>query len=167
MREIHGQFSLVFRTRGGNKFNAELSNPYTSSSLDFRPWRLLTTTDKALVETGDVVTMRDVSLLVSLSTNLYQAKQFKCYDITHEFLWTRMSEKIDFVTGLPRDAQLVTLDAALPVVMGKGSITANMRVETDKYQILTGADVQVGDRIGSWIVQTRQETLGLKMLEVA
>ena len=167
MREMHGQFSKVFRTRDGNKFYGELGIPDTNTSMHFRPRRTLTVGKDAAVETGDVVSGDTGTFLVSLSSGLSKTLQFKCFEITSTLAWTRVGEQIDFVTGLPRDAQLIVLDLSLPVVVEHGSIVENKGLEVDKYQILTGAAVKVGDRLGSWLVQTIMDSNGLNLLEVA
>jgi hypothetical protein len=89
------------------------------------------------------------------------------FEITHMISWSRKVRQEDFVTGLARDEVVQIMDQALPVVIEYGSVTSNLGLEADKYQILTGEDVMVGDRLGAWIVQTRVEMLGLNMLEVS
>lgn len=168
MREMRGQFLKLFRTRAGLKFNGELGDPPTNSAQDsFRPRRTLTTAKTALVSTGDVVSTDDVQFLVALSVILGDTKQFKAYQITHQISWTRMVDQIDFVTGVARDSALSILDSALPVVIEYGQRVENLAIDTDKYRIVTGADVQVGDRLGAWLVQSSVQQMGLNVLEVA
>ena len=168
MRELRGQFIKVFRTREGFKFHGELSLPVERTTpSDFRPRRLLTTSQKALVTTGDVVTCEEASFLVTLSATFTDVKQFKCFEITHRISWSRKTDQIDPVTGLARDTGMLLIDDALPVVVEYGKVVENLGIETDKYKIMTGANVQVGDRLGAWLVQSRKEALGLNMLEVS
>jgi hypothetical protein len=168
MRELRGQFTKVFRTREGMKFNGELSLPIERTTpSDFRPRRLLTVSQNAVVQTGDIVTSEEATFLVTLSATFTDLKQFKCFEITHRISWTRKTDQVDPVTGMLRDTGNLLVDEALPVVIEYGKVVENLGIETDKYKILTGADVKVGDRLSSWVVQTRKEALGLKLLEVA
>jgi hypothetical protein len=168
MRDLRGQFIKVFRTREGFKFNGELSLPIERTTpSDFRPRRLLTTSQRALVTNGDVVTCEEASFLVSLSATFTDVKQFKCFEITHRISWSRKTDQVDAVTGLARDTGMLVIDDALPVVIEYGKIANNLGIETEKYKIMTGADVQVGDRLGAWLVQSKREALGLNLLEVS
>ena len=168
MREIRGQFQTLFRTQRGNKFFGELGLPSQSASTtDFRPRRSLTVSKKAMVDTGDVVFSDTGSYLLALQATYSETLQFKCFEITHRISWSRKVDQVDPVTGMARDSSLQIIESALPVVVEYGSVIQNMGIETDRYQILTGADVKVGDRLGAWIVQTRTEALGLNLLEVS
>ena len=168
MREIRGQFKTLFRTQNGNKFFGELGLPSQSAStIDFRPRRSLTVSKKAMVDTGDVVFSDTGTYLLALQATYSETLQFKCFEITHRISWSRKADQVDPVTGLPRDSVMQILDASLPLVIEYGGVVQNMGIETDRYRVLTGADVKVGDRLGAWLVQTRQDALGLHMLEVA
>lgn len=167
MREMRGQFVKLFRTRAGNKFYGELSDPPNSAQDNYRPRRILTVSKNALVTTGDIVTAEDHQYLVALATVLNETYQFKAYQITHKVSWTRMADQVDFVTGIARDSSLMIMDDALPVVIEYGQIVENLGISSDKYRIMTGSPVQVGDRIGAWLVQSYTELLGLRVLEVA
>ncbi len=168
MREMRGQFTKIFRTRGGLKFYGELGPPLERSTpSDFRPRRTLTVSRAALVSTGDVVTCGDESLLVALSANLTNTVQFRGFEITHRLVWARSAEQVDPVTGIARDFEQIILDDALPVVVEYGRVDGNMGIETETYRIMTGADVRVGDRLGPWIVQNRKDAIGLSLLEVS
>ena len=167
MREMRGQFQKLFRTRQGVKFNGELNTPTDSAQDNHRPRRTLTVSKSALVTTGDVVTAEGSSYLLSLSSDLSDTRQFKAYQITHRVSWTRKADQVDFVTGLPKDADLVILDDALPVVVEYGQIVQNLGIETDKYRVLTGSDVRPGDRLGAWLVMSRTDHNGLHLLEVS
>lgn len=167
MREIRGQFQKLFRTRGGVKFNGELNTPPNTAQDNYRPRRTLTVSKNALVTTGDVVTGDGSSFLLSLSSDLSDTRQFKAYQITHRVSWTRKADQVDFVTGLPKDANLLILDEALPIVVEYGQIAQNLGIETDKYRVLTGADVRPGDRLGAWLVMSRTDMNGLNLLEVS
>ena len=168
MREIRGQFQTLFRTQRGIKFYGELGLPsQAASTVDFRPRRSLTVSKKAMVDTGDVV-FSDVGVyLLALQATYFETLQFKCFEITHRISWSRKVDQVDPVTGLARDSSLQIIDPALPVVVEYGSVIENIGIETDSYRILTGAEVQPGDRLGAWIVQSRKEALGLYMLEVS
>lgn len=168
MREIRGQFQTLFRTQRGNKFFGELGLPSQSSSTtDFRPRRSLTVSKKAMVDTGDVVFSDVGTYLLSLQSSFSETLQFKCFEVTHRISWSRKVDQVDPVTGLARDSSMQIIESALPVVIEYGGIAQNMGIETDRYQVLTGADVKVGDRLGAWLVQTRRDALGLNLLEVA
>ena len=168
MREIRDQFSAVFRTRSGIKFNGELGLPIERTTpSDFRSRRLLTVSNRSLVTTGDVVSCAGRTYLLSLQNALTYTNQFRAFEITHRLIWTRTTEEIDLATGMPRGRVSVVLDDALPVVLEYGKIGENLAIETDKYRVLTGSDVHVGDRLGAWIVQTRREAVGLNLLEIA
>lgn len=168
MRELRGQFIKVFRTREGMKFNGELSLPIERTTpSDFRPRRLLTVSQNALVNTGDVVTCEEATFLVTLSATFTDLKQFKCFEITHRISWSRKTDQVDAVTGLPRDTGMLLIDASLPLVIEYGKVVQNLGVETNSYKILTGADVKPGDRLGAWLVQSQKEALGLNLLEVS
>jgi hypothetical protein len=168
MREIRGQFYKLFRTRAGVKFYGELGlPPAASGQVNYRPRRTLTVSDKALVNTGDVVRCDDADYLIALSSSFAATKQYLAFDITHKISWSRKVRYEDFVTGLAKDEVLEIVDQALPVVIEYGSVSENMGIETDKYRILTGEDVKVGDRLGAWLVQSRVELFGLNLLEVA
>jgi hypothetical protein len=168
MREMRGQFVKVFRTREGMKFNGELSLPIERTTpSDFRPRRLLTVSKHSLVQTGDIVTCDEATFLVTLSATFTQSLQFKCFEITHRIAWSRKTDQVDAVTGLPRDSGELILDAALPLVIEYGKVIQNLGLESDSYKVLTGADVKPGDRLGPWLVQNRKEALGLKLLEVS
>ena len=168
MREIRDQFSAVFRTRSGIKFNGELGLPIERTTpSDFRSRRLLTVSNRALVTTGDVVSCDGRTYLLSFQNALTYTNQFRAFEITHRLSWTRMTEEIDLATGMPRGTVSMILDDALPVVLEYGKIAENLAIETDKYRVLTGSDVRVGDRLGAWIVQTRREAVGLNLLEIA
>ena len=168
MREIRGQFKTLFRTQNGNKFFGELGLPSQSAStIDFRPRRSLTVSKKAMVDTGDVVFSDTGTYLLALQATYSETLQFKCFEITHRISWSRKVDQVDPVTRMARDNSLQILDPSLPLVIEYGSVIQNMSIETDRYQILTGADVKVGDRLGAWIVQNRQDALGLNLLEVA
>ncbi len=168
MREIRGQFQTLFRTQRGNKFFGELGLPSQSASTtDFRPRRSLTVSKKAMVDTGDVVFADTGTYLLALQATYSETLQFKCFEVTHRISWSRKTDQVDPVTGMARDSYLTILDTALPVVVEHGGIVQNMGIETDRYNILTGADVKVGDRLGAWIVQNRKDALGLHLLEVA
>lgn len=168
MREMRGQFIKVFRTREGMKFNGELSLPIERTTpSDFRPRRLLTVSKHALVQTGDIVTCDEATFLVTLSATFTQAVQFKCFEVTHRLPWSRKTDQVDPVTGLPRDSGELIIDAALPLVIEYGKVIENLGIETDSYKVLTGSNVRVGDRLGPWLVQNRKEALGLNLLEVS
>lgn len=166
MREMRGQFQKLFRTRQGVKFNGELNAPANTAQDNYRPRRTLTVAKAALVTTGDVVTAEGSSYLLSLSSDLSDTRQFKAYQITHRVSWTRKADQVDFVTGLPKDADLVILDDALPIVVEYGQVVQNLGIETDKYRVLTGSDVKPGDRLGAWLVMSRTDMNGLNLLEV-
>lgn len=168
MREIRGQFQTMFRTQRGNKFFGELGIPSESATTtDFRPRRTLTVSKAAMVDTGDVVSSDMGSFVVALQATYSQTLQFKCFEITHRISWSRKTDQVDPVTGMARDSYMTIIDPSLSVVVEQGGIIQNMGIETDRYNILTGADVKVGDRLGAWIVQNRKEALGLYLLEVA
>lgn len=168
MREIRGQFQTMFRTQRGNKFFGELGIPSESATTtDFRPRRTLTVSKAAMVDTGDVVSSDMGSYVVALQATYSQTLQFKCFEITHRISWSRKTDQVDPVTGMARDSYMTIIDPSLSVVVEQGGIIQNMGIETDRYNILTGADVKVGDRLGAWIVQNRKEALGLYLLEVA
>ena len=167
MRQINGQFKKVFRTQAGNKFDGELGDTLSNSDTDSRSYRLLTVSSGAVASTGDVVSSGDIEFLIALNTSLSKTKKFRAYEITHKLPWMRTEDKVDFVTGLPRDAFTVTLNPGLPVVIAHGTIVENMSMEADRYEVLTGADVKVGDRLGSMLVHTLQDFLGLKLLVVS
>jgi len=107
------------------------------------------------------------SYRLALQATYSETLQFKCFEITHRISWSRKVDQVDPVTGMARDSSLQIIDSALPLVIEYGSVIQNMGIETDRYQVLTGADVKVGDRLGAWIVQNRQDALGLNLLEVA
>jgi hypothetical protein len=168
MREIRGQFHKLFRTRSGIKFYGEFGlPPAVSGQVNYRPRRSLTVSNTSLVKTGDVVRTDGAQYLVALSSSFSSTQQYMAFEITHMISWSRKVRQEDFVTGLARDEVVQIMDQALPVVIEYGSVTSNLGLEADKYQILTGEDVMVGDRLGAWIVQTRVEMLGLNMLEVS
>jgi hypothetical protein len=168
MREIRGQFHKLFRTRSGLKFYGEFGVPPTASGqMNYRPRRSLTVSDVSLVKTGDVVRTDNAQYLVALSNSYSATRQYLAFEITHMVSWSRKVRHEDFVTGLAKDEVVQILDPALPVVVEHGSVVSNLGLEDDKYRILTGADVMVGDRLGAWIVQTKVEMLGLNMLEVS
>jgi len=168
MRELRGQFTKVFRTREGMKFHGELSLPIERTTpSDFRPRRLLTVSQNAVVQTGDIVTSEEATFLVTLSATFTDLKQFKCFEITHRLIWSRKTDQVDFVTGLPRDTGELVLDSGLPLVVEYGKVSESLGIETDSYKILTGQDIRLGDRLGPWLVQTRKEALGLKLIEVS
>ena len=168
MREIRGQFQTLFRTQRGYKFFGELGIPSESATTtDFRPRRTLTVSKAAMVDTGDVVFSDVGSYLLALQATYSQTLQFKCFEITHRISWSRKVDQVDPVTGLARDSSMSIIDPALPVVVEYGSVVQNIGIETDRYNLLTGADVKVGDRLGAWIVQSRKEALGLHLLEVS
>lgn len=168
MREIRGQFQTLFRTQLGNKFFGELGLPSESASTtEFRPRRTLTVSKKAMVDTGDFVSSDVGSYLLALQSTFAETLQFKCFEVTHRISWSRKVDQIDPVTGLARDSSMQILDPSLPVVVEYGGIVQNIGIETDRYNVLTGSDVKVGDRLGAWIVQTRKEAIGLYLLEVA
>ena len=168
MRELRGQFQTLFRTQTGNKFFGELGLPSQSASTtEFRPRRSLTVSKKAMVDTCDVVFSDQGTYLLALQSPYSDTLQFKCFEVTHRVSWSRKVDQVDPVTGLARDSSMQILDPALPVVVEYGSIVQNIGIETDRYNILTGSDVKVGDRLGAWIVQSRKEAIGLNLLEVA
>lgn len=168
MREIRGQFQTLFRTQRGNKFFGELGVPSQSASTtEFRPRRTLTVSKRAMVDTCDVVFSDTGTYLLALQSTYSDTLQFKCFEITHRISWSRKVDQIDPVTGLARDSSMQILDPSLPVVVEYGGVVQNIGIETDRYNILTGSDVKVGDRLGAWIVQNRKEALGLYLLEVS
>lgn len=168
MRVLRGQFQTLFRTQQGHKFYGELGIPaLTASTTDFQPRRTLIVSKKAMVDTGDVAFSDSGTFLLAHNATFEETLQFKCFEITHRTSWSRMVNRIDPVTGMARDDYNQILDPALPVVIEYGTIVQNIRIETERYNILTGADVQVGDRLGAWIVQTRREALGLNLLQVS
>lgn len=168
MRDMVGQFTKVFRTREGLKFNGELSLPIERTTpSDFRPRRLLTVNKKALVKTGDVIFGDDTAFLVTLSATFSQTYQFKCFEITHRLSWYRYVSREDYVTGLETGMHPKIIDDSLPVVVEYGAVLQDMKIETERYKIITGADLQIGDRVGAWVVQNKKEALGLNLVEVS
>lgn len=168
MREIRGQFSVLFKTREGNKFWGEVGNPIERTTpIDFQPRRFISTSIDSVAKTGDVASYGTACLLLALQTTMLMTKHFKGYEITHRLSWTRDASETDLVTGLTKSGSQVIIDDALPVVMEYGKVVENMGIETDRYRVLTGADVHVGDRLGAFIVQSRRDGQGLHVLEIA
>lgn len=168
MRQLRGQFSKVFKTREGHKFHGELSDPLEKTTpYDFRPRRALSVSKLACVKTGDVITSDEGAFLITQSAAFSKTVQYRCFEITHRLSWTRNSTTTDLVTGLPKEGTITIMDPALPVVVEYGDVTKSLGLENAKYKVLTGADVKPGDRIGAWIVASRVEALGLKVLEVS
>lgn len=168
MRNLRGQFSKVFRTREGHKFHGELSDPVEKTTpSDFRPRRFMSVSKLACVKTGDVITGDDASFLIALSSTFSQTLQFRCFEITHKVSWARTQREMDLLTGLDKEGSVTILDPALPLVVEYGTMQSPLGMENPKYKVLTGADVQVGDRLGAWIVGSRREAYGLKLLEVS
>ena len=94
------------------------------------------------------------------------AQTFKLYDLDRYVSWRRAETVEDPATGLERQSQEAELGPVWCAMEPIGSETDMLKVASNKYRVLTNADLHVGDRFHTATVRIVNQSLGITIAEV-
>jgi hypothetical protein len=168
MRSSQARFSQQFLIEPDTYVRGILQ-PVEENSLptyDFAEGRLaLRTAPGEPVKIGDV--MVDAYgrrfLLGHHGVNVY-----RCFQMTDLVTWSRVMPTTDPVTGLKKESDRFDLPPIWCAIelYGRVPIDATLKVEADIRRVITGAPVQLGDKIDGALVKRKVKIFGVNLLEI-
>lgn len=166
-RPLVQRFAERWRTAEGNVVQLSLQDaPDVSQEADFLPRRIAVVHKAAPVHAGTVVYGQDVAYLLVDQVVLGSLVRFRAYLISDHLPWLSKSTTTDLVTLMPTNGTPILKSPKLPLVIEPLRLIDEKGFERPKYRVFTGADVQLGDLLGSFEVHTKVRTLGVHQLEV-
>lgn len=166
-RPLVHRFSEVWRTDTGQKVRVSMQDaPDISQEADFQPRRIAVVDDNSAAGAGTIIYGQGTAYLLINQTNLTNVQRFRALETTHRLPWTRIGRINDPVTGLPRSTGHLVLSPSLPVVIEPERDVIERGIARPKNYVYTGADVALGDMIGTFEVEKIVLVLGVKRLEV-
>ena len=166
MRPLIHKFSEVWRTDLGHKVRVEFQDaPDVSQEANFRPRRIAVIEKSPLAYPGTIIFGQSTAFLLIGQVTLAGLNRFRALEITDYLPWTRMGLARDPVTGFMREDVPQLMNTRLPCVVEPIRTVVDMGVERAKMRVLTGAAVQIKDKIGKLQVHSMLPHLGVHLLE--
>lgn len=162
-----------FSIEGGGAFKGTLhpadEGSFSAAKFTFER-RLLRARPRSNIKAGDIFFADRERYLVADHETEYNKlfKSFRAFRITDQLRWTVDSEgALDPVTKRPRpgavtDRGLIWLTKEL---IQDQELDIGSRVKQDRYRIITGSAVEVGDRLAGMNVIRSDKLLGVYLLE--
>lgn len=163
----HGMFE-VFRRLDGAKFNGHLTSSSLSSSKDKAPYRIMLVRRPTFVLAGDTVFSKggEVVILMDHPDDHSWAASYKAVYALDVLNWSRQTTTIDPVSGVPKDTGYSAM-GSLYVNFDSPELMNFEGFQDTKYRFITGQDVRVDDKVGTYIVKRVVKSLGVKIVYAA
>lgn len=165
-RRLQHRFADTYWTQDGNKVRVEMQNaPDINPGAILQPRKLAVVEKCSFVHAGTVIYGAGTAYLLALEDTIVYLNRFRAIEVTDYLLWTRKVTKIDPVTRMAVEDILQPVQTArVGVVIEPNGNVREQGIERRRVLIHTGADIQIGDFLGDFEVQSFTNTLGHKIL---
>lgn len=156
------------RRLDGAKFNGHLTTSTAVSTKEKAPYRVLYARKPTFLKPGDTVRSNDTEVIILMEhpDDFPWAKSFKSVFAQQQLDWFRPITVTDPVSGVPKGNG----EASLGKLYVNFDTAEEFRFEgfqDTEYRFITGQDIRVGDRVGTYRVKKIVEMLGVKIAVAA
>ncbi len=164
MRRLSDRLAQIFKRIDGAMFKAIMSTVIDGAGNDDTFFRILRVRNPAFVKVGDIVHTygNEHIILMSHPDDSENTSNFKVAYAEVVGPWLRMLKTTDLVTGVPKDGPWLTMGVLYLNFDSPKEIPMAALSDT-RYRFITGQDVKVGDKIGTRVVKTIYDVLGVKL----
>lgn len=149
------------------------SSDAETPALDFSNPRLICRVRyDSLLQVGQVVRRQGGErFLLAEHSRTPHHRTFWMFTTHRQATWKRMGTTTDALTGLAKASTLADVASPAGIWVGWEAITReafdrDMRVREELVRVITGENVQLGDRIGDQTVKRIQPVLGINLVTV-
>lgn len=173
MLRISSYWQTLFRHETGRSFPATLQpvedmKIYNDDYFQVRQILRVFPPTKG-IRAGDVVQENTgVWYLLGEYDHRWNYTSFRAYPCNQQLLWTRMETTVDPLTGLPRGTTAVTLGEpwVLSEVITREARGGDIKTKEEITRVLTGAPVELNDKLAGRTVMKVTPALGIRVLEL-
>lgn len=168
MPEINSGLFTVMQRIDGAKFKGHLTTASATSTKDRAPYRVLYARKPTFLVPGDTVKSNDTEVIILMDhpDDFGWAKSFKAVFAQSQMDWFRPRTILDPVANIARSDGETS--------MGKLYVNFDIAEEykfegfsESEYRFVTGQDVRVNDRIGTYRIKKIVPMLGVKIVIAA
>ncbi len=168
MPELNEGLFVVMRRLDGAKFKGHLTTATAVSTKEKAPYRVLFVRKPAFLVPGDTVRSNDTEVIILMDhpDDFAWAKSFKAVFAQDQYDWFRPTLVNDPVANVPRTSGETN--------MGKLYINFDMAEELkfqgfidSEYRFITGQDIHINDRVGTYRIKKIVNMLGVKIAVAA
>lgn len=168
MPELSQALFRVMRRLDGARFNGHLTASTVGTTRDKAPYRVLVVRKPCFLVAGDTVFVNDneVVILMEQPDDFPWGRSFKAAYAQQVMAWARSNTTTDPVSKVQKTSSETSL-GNLYVNFDSAEEMNVQGFQDTKYRFITGQAIQVGDKVGTYIVKRVVESLGVKLAFVA
>lgn len=164
MPELSQGLFQIMRRIDGARFHGHITSAVAVSTKEKAPYRVLYARRPSFLVAGEVVFSKggEVIILMDHPDDFPWAKSFKVVYALDKYPWSRERTSTHPIAKVQETSYQEAL-GELYVSFDSPEEFSTMGFSDTKYRFITGQDVQVGDKVGEFVVKRVVKSLGVKV----